>query len=109
MPEAVGMKAQLWSPITLAFGLLVRLAAAVDQQHPLIPEETPSLSSKNPFTEKFADFVAQALQDWHVAGLAISVVDGNDTFAEVRPFTRYLLEQKLMRIPSTGLRLRYAS
>ena len=53
------------------------------QQHPLSPNRHDASSSRDPFTSDFSAFVEQAMIDWHVAGLAISVVDGNETYAKV--------------------------
>ncbi len=36
-----------------------------------------------PFTAEFGKFVADTLERWHVPGIAISIVDGHDTWAEV--------------------------
>lgn len=38
---------------------------------------------KGPLTEEFGTFVEGLLAEWHVPGLAIGVVDGNDTWTEV--------------------------
>ena len=58
-------------------------ASATDQQQPLIPNHRDATTSQDPFTSDFSSFVEQAMQDWHVAGLAISIVDGNETYAKV--------------------------
>ncbi|KAH8173799.1 beta-lactamase domain-containing protein [Sarocladium implicatum] len=50
------------------------------QQHPLSPNRHDASSSRDPFTSDFSAFAKQAMIDWHVAGLAISVVDGNQTY-----------------------------
>ncbi|KAK0391674.1 hypothetical protein NLU13_1173 [Sarocladium strictum] len=55
-------------------------ATGFDQQ-PLTTVEEQASGARNPFTDEFAQIAEQGLQDWHVAGFAISVVDGNDTFA----------------------------
>lgn len=77
---------------SVPYGIAARLATcfgavavfSLEQQQPLTPpgRHLPP-RAQNPFTEDFAHFVKKALHDWHVAGIAISVVDGNDTFAEV--------------------------
>ncbi|KAI2610592.1 beta-lactamase/transpeptidase-like protein [Hypoxylon sp. NC1633] len=36
----------------------------------------------NPLGDRFGTFVAEALDRWHVPGLAVAVVDGEDTWAE---------------------------
>lgn len=72
------MRASLRTLASLALGLIV-LCVNADNQQPL---KRPSSASRSPFTTDFARIVELAMQEWHVAGLAISVVDGNDTFAE---------------------------
>ncbi|PHH79680.1 hypothetical protein CDD83_3845 [Cordyceps sp. RAO-2017] len=36
----------------------------------------------NPFTDDFGRIVREALDEWHVAGVSIAVVDGDEVFAE---------------------------
>ena len=38
----------------------------------------------SPFTAHFDKLVAQSLHRWHTPGLAIAVIDGQDTFSKVR-------------------------
>lgn len=38
----------------------------------------------SPFTAHFDELVAQSLHRWHTPGLAIAVIDGQDTFSKVR-------------------------
>ena len=40
--------------------------------------------SASPFTAHFDKLVAQSLHRWHTPGLAIAVIDGQDTFSKVR-------------------------
>jgi hypothetical protein len=54
-------------------------ASTFDQQ----PLTSGSSGTKDPFTEVFTQMVEKGLKEWHAAGIAISVVDGNDTFAKV--------------------------
>jgi hypothetical protein len=53
------------------------------QQQPLTSGGDSKPTAKDPFTEVFNQLIEKGLQDWHVAGLAISIVDGNDTFVKV--------------------------
>lgn len=46
-------------------------------------------ASNNPLDDKFGEFVQAALDRWHVPGMAVSVVDGDDTWAEVRSLIRF--------------------
>ncbi|TVY91494.1 Protein flp, partial [Lachnellula willkommii] len=55
---------------------LVPLANSAEQQHVLKEKLT------SPFDAKFAKLVKDTLDLWHVPGVSISVVDGNDTWAE---------------------------
>lgn len=36
-----------------------------------------------PFTEDFDELAAESLERWHTPGIAISVVDGDETYAKV--------------------------
>ena len=40
-------------------------------------------SPKSPFSKEFDGLAADLLERWHVPGLAIAVVDGEDTFSKV--------------------------
>ena len=71
-----------WSAARLVVLLGVSRVSTFDQ-FPLRPGKQPATTAGNPFTEEFSQFVQVGLQSWHVAGLAISIVDGNDTFAKV--------------------------
>lgn len=53
-------------------------AALAATQQPLTRGPT------TPFDKVFARLVSKTLERWHVPGIAIAVVDGNDTWAEVR-------------------------
>lgn len=39
---------------------------------------------QGPLTEEFGSYIEGLLEEWHVPGLAIGVVDGDDTYTEVR-------------------------
>lgn len=67
-----------WDAIRLVILLGLGAAKALDQQ----PLTSGSRDAKDPFTDTFRQLVELGLEKWHVAGLAISVVDGNDTFAK---------------------------
>jgi hypothetical protein len=43
----------------------------------------------SPFDAKFAQLVKETLDKWHVPGLSIAVVDGDDVWAEVSSETPY--------------------
>ncbi len=50
-----------------------------------IPLSAPAPS---PFTSAFDKLVADSLDRWHCPGLAIAVIDGDDTFSKVCFFTK---------------------
>jgi len=54
-------------------------AASSASQKPMGGGKPPS-----PFTDEFEALVRENLERWHVPGLAVAVVDGDDTWAEVR-------------------------
>lgn len=37
----------------------------------------------SPFTSDFDKFVVRLMSDWHVPGLAIAIVNGNETYSKV--------------------------
>jgi CubicO group peptidase (beta-lactamase class C family) len=37
----------------------------------------------NPLDDEFAKFVDEALEDWHVPGVAVGVIDGDEVFTQV--------------------------
>lgn len=74
---------------TLAIlGLLCRFVAAASHepvsQRPLNgAAPLLTVTSETPFDDDFAGFVDEALEYWHVPGIAIGVIDGNHTFTKV--------------------------
>lgn len=52
------------------------VAAAADTQEPLS-------SSDNPFTKDADKFIQDTMQTWHLPGVAVAVIDGNQTFYKV--------------------------
>ena len=42
-------------------------------------QEKPS----NPFTAEITQFINDTLKDWHVPGLSIAVIDGENVYTEV--------------------------
>lgn len=50
------------------------------QQKPLSDGHLPG---RNPFDDKFGAFVKDTLNEWHVPGLSIAVIDHDQVFAEV--------------------------
>jgi hypothetical protein len=44
---------------------------------------TPRKITKSPLDEEFAKIVKSTLEQWHIEGVSIAVIDGDNTFAEV--------------------------
>lgn len=61
--------------ISLISGL--QLVSALEAQEPLRG------NSAGPLNAKFRSLVNESLQSWHVPGLSIAVIDGDDVWAEV--------------------------
>ena len=62
--------------LCLGFFALNGVTTAAEQQKPLS-------GSTNPLTPDFGKHVVKLLEQWHVPGLSIGVVDGDDTWLEV--------------------------
>ena len=60
------------------FLVSLRAIALAAQQIPVTEQ------SASPFTAHFDKLVARSLHRWHTPGLAIAVIDGQDTFSKVR-------------------------
>ena len=75
----------LWTSVTkprmlpYIFLLLSLPVIALATQQIPVNEKTAS-----PFTAHFDKLVAQSLHRWHTPGLAIAVIDGQETFCKVR-------------------------
>lgn len=66
--------------VGIALGLQV-LGVFADQKP--ITGTKKGNDSLNPFTDTFSKFARDLLEEWHVAGTAIGVIDGDDIFAQV--------------------------
>ena len=71
----------MWCFSLLSFSLSLHSASARGNRL----QEPFSDSSSNPWSPQFDTLVQQTLDHFHVPGLSIAVVDGNDTFAKVLP------------------------
>ena len=73
----------MWCTSLLIATLLCLLShpSHAAEQKPIIASERKNFES--PFTEDFSKLANDALKEWHVAGLAISVIDGDEMFAKV--------------------------
>lgn len=47
-------------------------------------QKTPRKNKLSPLNEDFAKLVQSTLDKWHIQGVAIAVVDGDETWADVR-------------------------
>lgn len=59
--------------------------AAEAAQRPLQGGVGTSKKGESPFTDEYAKHVDRLLERWHVPGMAVGVVDGDDIWTEVRP------------------------
>lgn len=74
-----------WNLLVCFFSLLpLSYCLSFTKQRPL---QAPA-EDHSPFTPSFDDEVAQLLDKWHVPGLSIAVIDGNDTFSKVTNFRK---------------------
>ena len=49
----------------------------------------------SPFTKDFDTLVEELLEEWHVPGIAIAVVDGDETWTKVRiPIEAYAIHMR---------------
>ena len=63
----------------LLLSLLFHISSAL--QIPLVQHDA------SPLDEKFNDLVRRTMDSWHVPGLSIAVVDGDDTYSQVLNFS----------------------
>lgn len=63
---------------TYLFSSVASLLLLVSARQFPLNAPTPS-----PFTSAFDNLVADSLDRWHCPGLAIAVIDGDDTFSKV--------------------------
>jgi CubicO group peptidase (beta-lactamase class C family) len=67
---------------TVAASLICATTTAAESQKHLGPDDKTATSA-NPFTDEFASFAKETLEDWKVPGVAIAVIDDDDIYAEV--------------------------
>lgn len=62
------------------------MGSYISEQHPLVRADADGAdgAKKGPFTNEFKKLVTSTLEKWRVPGVAISVVDGDNTWAEAR-------------------------
>lgn len=69
----------------LALGVLWATAARGESQKPISGDGDDDDKSVrgSPFTKEYAEHVGELLEKWHVPGVAIGIVDGDDIWTEV--------------------------
>lgn len=65
----------LWISLTI----LVPLSFSIPSTQQIPLQET----NRSPFTPEFNEQVNHLLDRWHVPGLSVAIVDGNETFSKV--------------------------
>lgn len=79
----------IYPPITTAnmfsFSLCSVALALVPLSYSLFSQDQTPLHEvdHSPFTSDFDKFVIRLMNDWHVPGLAIAIVNGNETYSKV--------------------------
>lgn len=58
-----------------------------------VKEETPNIKRISPLNADFAKFAQKTLEKWNIPGISIAVVDGDETFAEVRIVAAFKIPQ----------------
>ena len=66
----------------LALGALCATAAQGESQKPISGDDDKSVRG-SPFTKEYAKHVGELLEKWHVPGVAMGIVDGDDIWTEV--------------------------
>lgn len=66
----------------LALGALCATAARAESQKPISGDDK-SVRGSSPFTKEYEKHVGELLEKWHVPGVAIGIVDGDDIWTEV--------------------------
>lgn len=65
----------------LALGALCATAARGESQRPISDDDKSVRGS--PFTKEYEKHVGELLERWHVPGVAVGIVDGDDIWTEV--------------------------
>lgn len=76
----------------LALGALCATAARGQSQWPIPDDDETKSVRGSPFTKEFGEHVGELLKKWHVPGVAVGIVDGDDIWTEVRRWAHYLLQ-----------------
>lgn len=75
------MKMRLLAQVALS--TLCATAARGESQRPISDDKAKSVRG-SPFTKEYEKHVGELLEKWHVPGVAIGIVDGDDIWTEVR-------------------------
>lgn len=71
---------------------------------PAAPKAVPARDdAQTPLDETFDAFARRLLEEWHVPGMSVAVIDGDKTFAKARPMS---LSLQFISLTSLGLWLR---
>ncbi|KAJ3492594.1 hypothetical protein NLG97_g5283 [Lecanicillium saksenae] len=70
-------------------------AVPTSAQLPLTYHDGPSSFSRDPFTSEFGDYVDKLLEEWKVAGLAIGIVDSQQSYSKAYGYAQ------LPNVPAT--------
>jgi hypothetical protein len=73
----------------LALAALCATAARGESQKPISSEDKVVRGS--PFTKEYEKHVEKLLEEWHVPGVAIGIVDGDNIWTEVGRYHRFQL------------------
>lgn len=83
-----------------------QVMAVEGAQKPLPFQVGSKSENKSPLTEDYAKHVDELLEKWHVPGMAVGVVDGDDIWTEVRStFSLYKTPEWLTRDLAVRTRL----
>lgn len=65
------------------------------------PTQKTLLGSSSPFDEEFNAYVHGLLDKWHVPGVAVAVVDGDDIWSEVNFMPGLFYDTRTVHVPRT--------
>jgi CubicO group peptidase (beta-lactamase class C family) len=57
--------------------------ASPEQNEQRPSDEQSSAKSTSPFSDEFAQFAKETLEQWKVPGVSLAVIDGDQVYAEV--------------------------
>lgn len=81
----------------LALSALCATAARGESQRPILDDDENRSVRGSPFTNEYAEHVGELLEKWHVPGVAVGIVDGDDIWTEVSHWAHDLLRDGMWR------------